>query len=120
LRFTIFSSALLLASTGLTAAPPSIDASLDSLSALHEFREVALSADGSRVAWIETAPGKLPNEPAILSVYVKDLHDSAATRRIGDPAAMVQGLAWSQDGRLAFLSDAESHGQMQLYVAGSA
>ncbi len=29
---------------------------------------------------------------------------------------MVQGLAWSQDGRLAFLSDADSHGQLQLYV----
>ncbi len=29
---------------------------------------------------------------------------------------MAQGLAWSQDGRLAFLSDADSHGQMQLYV----
>ncbi len=29
---------------------------------------------------------------------------------------MAHGLAWSQDGRLAFLSDADSHGQMQLYV----
>lgn len=28
----------------------------------------------------------------------------------------MQGLAWSRDGRLAFLSDAGSHGQLQLYI----
>ncbi len=44
------------------------------------------------------------------------ISSSLAAKRVGDPAPMVQGLAWSQDGRLAFLSDAESHGQMQLYV----
>jgi len=101
----------------LIAAPPSLAASLDSLSALHEFREVALAPDGSRVAWIETASSKIASESANHYVYVKDLQEAgAAAKRIGDPAAMVQGLAWSPDGRLAFLSDAESHGQMQLHI----
>ena len=117
MRSTLFPAVLLLGCLRLIAAPPSLDAALDSLSALHEFREVALAPDGGRVAWIETAPGKITSEPASHSVYVKDLHEAgAAAKRIGDPAAMVQGLAWSHDGRLAFLSDAESHGQMQLYV----
>ena len=103
----------------LAAAPPTLDAALDSLSALHEFREVALSPDHAHVAWIETSPGKAENDrPNVSSsVYLKDLRDPAApAKRVGDPAPMVQGLAWSQDGRLAFLSDAESHGQLQLYV----
>ena len=100
-----------------TAAPQPLDAALDSLSALHEFPEVALAPDHSRVAWIETSPGKIAGDSTTLAAYIKDLHDTnTAARRIGEPAPRVQGLAWSQDGRLAFLSDTESHGQMQLYV----
>jgi dipeptidyl aminopeptidase/acylaminoacyl peptidase len=99
----------------LTAAAP--DAALNSLSALHDFREVAISPDGGKVAWIESAPGKTETELPSHSIYVKDLHDAgAAAKHIGDPAPMLHGLAWSRDGRLAFLSDADSHGQMQLYV----
>jgi dipeptidyl aminopeptidase/acylaminoacyl peptidase len=104
------------------AAPPPLDAAIDSLSALHEFREVALSPDHAWVAWIETSPGKIASDAAtsavyVSSVYVKDLHDaSAAAKRIGDAVPRAHGLAWSQDGRLAFLSDGESHGQLQLYV----
>ena len=119
MRFIIFPSALLLAYVRLGAAPPTLNAALDSLSGLHEFREVALSPDHARVAWIETSPGKTESDrPSVsVSVYLKDLRDATpSAKRIGDPASMVQGLAWSQDDRLAFLSDAESHGQMQLYV----
>jgi dipeptidyl aminopeptidase/acylaminoacyl peptidase len=119
LRFSIFPLVLVFGSLGLSAAPVGIDAALDSLSTLHEFREVALSPDHSRVAWIETssAKGESDKPTVSVSVFLKDLRDpSAAPKRVGDPAAMVQGLAWSQDGRLAFLSDAEMHGQMQLYV----
>ncbi len=102
----------------LVAAPPALDTALDSLSALHEFHEVALSPDSARVAWIESSPGKAESDRPSVSVYVKELRDqAAAAKRAGDPAGAAQGLAWSRDGRLAFLSDADSHGQMQLYVA---
>jgi dipeptidyl aminopeptidase/acylaminoacyl peptidase len=117
LRSTIFPVALLSGCLCLTAAPSAVDASLDSLSALHEFREVALSPDHTRAAWIETSPGKTASDPASYSVYVKELRDpSVGGKHIGEAAPRVQGLTWSQDGRLAFLSDAEVHGQMQLYV----
>jgi dipeptidyl aminopeptidase/acylaminoacyl peptidase len=119
LRSIIVRSTLFLACLQLSATPPTIDAALDSLSALHEFHEVALSPDHARVAWIETSPGKSENDrPGVsVSVYLKELRDPASTaKRVGDQASMAHGLAWSQDGRLAFLSDADSHGQMQLYV----
>jgi dipeptidyl aminopeptidase/acylaminoacyl peptidase len=119
LRSIIVRSTLFLACLQLSATPPTIDAALDSLSALHEFHEVALSPDHARAAWIETSPGKSENDrPGVsVSVYLKELRDPASTaKRVGDQASMAHGLAWSQDGRLAFLSDADSHGQMQLYV----
>jgi dipeptidyl aminopeptidase/acylaminoacyl peptidase len=117
LRFTIVLATPLFACLRLAAAPPPLDSAFDALAALHEFREVALSPDGGRVAWIETFPGKSENDRQSFSVFVKDLHESsAAAKRVGDAASMAQGLAWSQDGRLAFLSDTESHGQMQLYL----
>jgi dipeptidyl aminopeptidase/acylaminoacyl peptidase len=126
LRVAAFFLTLLLWRLPLVAAPPSPEAAQNSLFALHEFREVAISPDGVMVAWIESAPGKNENEPPSLSVYVRDLRrnfslwnhaEYASAKRLGDPSSLAHGLAWSRDGRLAFLSDAESHGQMQLYVA---
>jgi dipeptidyl aminopeptidase/acylaminoacyl peptidase len=117
LRFT-FLSVVLLGGLPLAAAPLSPDAAQNSLFALHDFREVAISPDGGRVAWIEAAPNRIESELPTLSIYVKDLRDAGAgAKRIADPSSMAQGLAWFEDGRLAFLSDVESHGQMQLYVA---
>ena len=117
MRSIIVPLALLSASIRLAAAPSAIDAALESLNALHEFREVALSPDHSQVAWIETAPAKTEGEFASLSVYVKDLREAGSSaKRVGDSTIRVQGLTWSHEGRLAFVSDAESHGQMQLYV----
>jgi dipeptidyl aminopeptidase/acylaminoacyl peptidase len=109
-------SFILLPACILPAAPPNVDAALDSLNTQHEFREVALSPDHNLVAWIETAPGKLDEGYKSFEVYVKDLRETAGARHVGDPAVRVQGLTWSQDGRLAFVSDSESHGQMELYV----
>ena len=118
MRFIIGSAFFLLGCLRLAAAVPSLDLALDSLSELHEFREVALSPDHSKVAWIETSPVKGEGSPANLSVYIKELSDAGAgIKRVGDAAIRVQGLTWSQDGKLAFLSDADSHGQMELYVA---
>jgi dipeptidyl aminopeptidase/acylaminoacyl peptidase len=118
LRAFVFSSALLILRLPLAAAPLSPDAGQSSLFTLHNFRDVAISPDGGKVAWIDSAPNKIEGELPSRSIYVKDLRDAGAgAKRVGDPSSMAQGLAWSEDGRLAFLSDADSHGQMQLYVA---
>jgi len=103
--------------TGAPPSRPAPDAALNSLFTQHEFRDVAISQDGTKVAWIESSPSKIETERPTVSVFLKDLHDGGASaKRIGDEATMAQGLTWSQDGRLAFLSDSEAHGQMQLYV----
>ena len=115
MRTIIFPVVLLLGCLRLSAAPSAVDAWLDSLNALHEYREVALSPDHARVAWIETSPGKTASDPATFAVYVKELRDPSYNgKHIGDAAPRVQGLTWSQDGRLAFLSDADSHGQSPI------
>jgi dipeptidyl aminopeptidase/acylaminoacyl peptidase len=116
LRFTFFPVVILSGCLPLAAAPAPLDATFNSLAALHEFKEVALAPDGGRVAWIETSPGKSENDRPSSAVYLKDLHDPGSAKRVGDLASMAQGLAWSRDGRLAFLSDSDSPGQLQLYV----
>jgi len=117
LRFITGPAFLILGCLRLAAAASALDAALDSLSELHEFREVALLPDHSKVAWIETSPAKEGGPAPSLSVYIKELGDSSAgIKRVGDPAVRAQGLTWSQDGKLAYLSDSESHGQLQLYV----
>ncbi len=103
-----------------------LDAVLAGASALGSFRGLAMAPDGRRLAWVEASP----TAPATgSSVEVAEL---AASGEAGPPrrvtaapaaggrksAAVERGPAWSPDGRrLAFLSDAASPGQADLYVA---
>ncbi len=69
-------------------------------------------------AWVETSRANGATEADVSTVWVKDLRDaSAAPRRLTDPAKSVHGLAWSRDGKLAFVSSADSSGQLQLFVS---
>ena len=91
---------------------PDLRAAMNSLLALREFREVAISPDGRRLAWVEQYS----------EIYVSDLGaPESAPRRLNAarPGAPPAGhdIAWSPDGsRLAFLSDAAEAGQFELYV----
>jgi dipeptidyl aminopeptidase/acylaminoacyl peptidase len=69
-------------------------------------------------AWIETSRGKEANDSPTAAVWVKDLRDSnGAPRRIAEVGDSAHGLAWSRDGRLAFLAaDDSSSEQVQLYI----
>ncbi len=92
-------------------AGPASSQSLDPLSAVHQFREAVLSPDGAMVAWIES------NGPAKADLWLRNIRDSAtAPRRIVEASKSLQGLAWSRDGRLAFLWSGGSSDQLQLYV----
>jgi len=69
-------------------------------------------------AWIETSRANGATEADVSTVWVKDLRDAnAVPRRLTDPAKSVHGLAWSRDGKLAFVSSADSSGQLQLFVS---
>jgi len=102
----------------LAASGPEIDASLDALSSVRQFPAAAMSQDGRMVAWIETGVRNAGSASRDATLYVKDLRDpGAAPRRVAEPAPRIQGLRWSPDGKLAFLSDADGPGQLELYIA---
>ena len=90
--------------------------------AARNFDQVAISPDGSRVAWVQSsanASGELTGGSAI---YVQDLRSpNSRPKRISaatdTQVASEESLAWSPDSKhLAFLSDADSDGQSNFYV----
>ena len=122
---------LTLATSGLRSdAPdrpaPAIDKIIDSLLGMREFKEVAMAPDGKRVAWVEALPGEKGAPSANSAIFVLERGTAdAKPRRITagkESAAHAESdIAWSPDGQqLAFLSDREKAGQLQLYVAAAA
>ncbi len=89
------------------APDPRIGEILNDLGATHTFQRVEIAPPGNRVAWIaNTAEGGV--------IYIKDLAGKNSLSKAGNGSE----IAWSPDGeRIAFLSDREQKGQMQLYVA---
>jgi dipeptidyl aminopeptidase/acylaminoacyl peptidase len=87
------------------------------------FTQAAISPDGNQVAWVEPVPGSGTQPTGGSTIYVQAVNAAdSRPRRI--PATREsatisdESVAWSPDGKhLAFLSDAESVGQTQLYVA---
>ena len=100
----------------------SVDQVLAELAAVRDFKETAISPDGTRVAWVVGLDGKdgLPSTNS--AIYTAELRASKPRRVTAGNggACMERGLAWSPDSaRLAFLSDCARNGQLQLYVAGA-
>ncbi|HET9409658.1 MAG TPA: S9 family peptidase [Candidatus Sulfotelmatobacter sp.] len=102
----------------IASASSSTDAAVNALFNTREFKEAAISPDGKRVAWVEAIDSANPDNSTI---YVEDVGGAGAAQRISaDKNAPhdEHGIAWSPDSsKLAFLSDAEKPGQLQLYVA---
>jgi dipeptidyl aminopeptidase/acylaminoacyl peptidase len=101
---------------------PSVERAIDTLIATRTFKEVAVSPDGTKVAWVVAllGPDKAPSGG--YAIYAADLKSpGAGPRRVtagpgGDYAE--HDISWSPDSsRLAFLSDREKPGQLELYVA---
>jgi len=87
------------------------------------FTQVAMSPNGVQVAWVEPTLGVGIQPGGGSAIYVQDLQ-SAESRPRRIPATREsytisdESVVWSPDGkRLAFLSDSESVGQFELYVA---
>ncbi len=103
------------------AAParPSLDAVLDALEGVRSFRDVAISPDGTRVAWVERIRSREGTE-YLSAIDVAAIASPAAQRITAGNDARAHrehSPAWSPDGKwIAFLSDAAKDRQLQLYV----
>src|SRR5215467_7080482 len=91
--------------------PMSVADAANAMNAAHHFDQVAISPDGTKVAWVEALTSKDGASAGNSAIYVKDLRSDAPRRHITADDTGVQhaehGLAWSPDSsRLAFLSDA--------------
>jgi Tol biopolymer transport system component len=100
------------------------DDPLRSLFFVQQFEQVALSPDGTKVAWEETQIDQDGAETGKRAIYVAEYEKSAKPTRLTAGAGGAQldehGLAWAPDSqRLAFLSDAGKPGQLQLYLSSS-
>ena len=101
----------------------SLNSAFDALFATQTIREVAISPDGQRVAWVESLHGPHGAPSPHSAIYVKALSAAGAnplriTAGKGNETLEEHDIAWSPDSReLAFLSNAESSDQLQLYVA---
>jgi dipeptidyl aminopeptidase/acylaminoacyl peptidase len=94
-----------------------LNATIETLFAARTFLQVAISPDASRVAWVEG----IPESPGDTIIRVAELKEATKPLRISaapDYSKHAEGhVAWSPDSKqLAFLSDAGSVGQSQLYV----
>jgi len=99
------------------ARDSSLDATLDSLAGAHGIRQVAISPDGQRVAWVESE-GASPHGIFVCSLALPATTKRRITASSGDEASEEREIAWSPDSRqLAFLSNAQTPDQLQLYVA---
>jgi dipeptidyl aminopeptidase/acylaminoacyl peptidase len=98
-----------------------LDDAMHSMFAYRKFLEAKISPDGTRVAWVESLAGPDGAPSAKSAIYIAELKSPANPRRItagdGKNPFEEHDLAWSKDSkRLAFLSDALSRGQLQLFV----
>jgi dipeptidyl aminopeptidase/acylaminoacyl peptidase len=122
LLFAVFaSSAFLLAQNASLCAAQSHPDPLHDMFDVRTFKQVSISPDGKRVAWVENlpSPGGAPSSNS--AIYVADVNPPSRAIRITAAASRAahqeDNVAWSPDSkRLAFLSDAGAPHQLQLFV----
>src|ERR1700722_20300273 len=100
-----------------------LDEAMKAMFGWRTFQQAESSPDGKSVAWVEPLPGPGGAPSSDSAIYVAPLSAPDATKRItagdGKAAHEEHDIAWSPDGKgIAFLSDAATSGQLQLFVAG--
>ncbi|HEY1881547.1 MAG TPA: prolyl oligopeptidase family serine peptidase, partial [Candidatus Cybelea sp.] len=107
------------------AAAPTMTQVLTASFALHDLGGVNLAPAGDAVAWDESFhnPANLLHSPRYTSIYVAPLRNGKQFRLTAGSASGFydeENPVWSPDGsKIAFLSDARSKGQSQIFVARS-
>ncbi len=106
------------------SAAPSMRDVLTASYRVRDLRDVDLSPDGRAVAWEEQYhdPADLLQSPMYSALYVRKLQGGSPPVRLTAGGRngnyTEENPVWSPDGRkIAFLSDARSKGQLQLFVA---
>jgi len=96
---------------------PALASAIRTLFDANTFAQTAISPDGNRVAWVEnTAEGN----SAIYVASISGTNARRVTAAAGSAKHSEDSIAWSPDSqRVAFLSDAQTPGQAQLYVAAA-
>lgn len=99
-----------------------LDAAMEPLFGVRAFQQAAISPDGKHVGWVESLSGPQDLPSSNSAIYLADIDAPSAAKRItgGDGKAAYEehDLAWSADSRhIAFVSDAGSPGQLQLFTA---
>jgi dipeptidyl aminopeptidase/acylaminoacyl peptidase len=93
---------------------------LSTVSGTTQYREATVSPDGRYAAWTVTLRNKDNTQSRNSEIYLVDLskNGSAAQKfTLWKTPHAEHSLAWSPDGKqIAFLSDFEKEGQLELYV----
>jgi len=101
-----------------------VEKAIQALAAAGSFGQVAISPDGKNVAWVEELRDKSGAETGNSAILASTIDGKVPTRKITASSAALRAesdIAWAPDSRrLAFLSDAEKPGQLQLYLEGVA
>jgi dipeptidyl aminopeptidase/acylaminoacyl peptidase len=107
--------------SSVAAAPPSMGNLLQAFFSLPGYGDVAVSPQGSAVAWQETTrPGGFAHPAPETALYVQRGTSAPVRLTAGDGHTFYDESdpVWSPDGRtIAFLSDAPSQKQEQIYIA---
>jgi dipeptidyl aminopeptidase/acylaminoacyl peptidase len=113
------------AQTPSSAAAPAPSGAMRAMFDVRTFKQASISPDGKRVAWVESVSGPGGAASSYSAIYVADVdapnHATRITAGTGEQASHEEdGVAWSPDGRrIAFLSDAATPKQLQLFVVNA-
>jgi WD40 repeat protein len=105
-------------------ADSKIDAVVRALNSARIFEQVAISPNGKSVAWVEAIPSKSGTASGNTAIYISSAGGKTPPHKLSASAGAPRdegSVTWSPDSKqVAFLSDAASPGQRQLYVANAA
>ncbi|HLY02373.1 MAG TPA: S9 family peptidase [Candidatus Cybelea sp.] len=118
-----FAAAVSLGAGAALSSPPTMREVLTALYGVHDLGAVGLSPSGGAVVWQEGFHDAhhLLDSPRSNALYLQRISGGAPVRiTAGSPGAFYdeENPVWSPDGSaIAFLSDARSTGQLQLFIA---